>query len=132
MKLLLIRHNFTPEFTDGIMLIDGIFYGYTLEDTVRRPGEKIAGKTAVPEGQYQVTVEESPRFQKELPRLHDVPEFDGVLIHGGNTADDTHGCILVGSAQLEPGRIQGSLSLDITQRLKRAPGPHQITIKSTT
>ena len=57
---------------------------------------KIKHQTAIPKGIYKVTLTASPRFKRILPRLHDVPEFTGVLIHRGNTIDDTSGCILVG------------------------------------
>ena len=56
----------------------------------------MAGESAIPYGTYKVTVDKSPKFKRELPRLHDVPHFDGILIHRGNTAKDTAGCILVG------------------------------------
>ena len=121
-------------FTDGLMLVDRLFFGYTVEDQVRAAGEKVAGRTAIPKGRYLVTVENSPRFSAklghpvELPRLHEVPGFEGVLIHGGNTADDSEGCILVASNFLAPGKIQGSLSNALAWALKQAKGPHYLEI----
>lgn len=82
------------EATIGELTVDGEYYCDTLED-VFRP-EKIAGKTAIPRGTYKVILNRSPKFKRILPRLLDVPEFDGILIHKGNSAKDTAGCILVG------------------------------------
>ena len=100
MKLQLMREQYRPDSTVGRLLVDGTFECFTLEDGIRT--SKVHGRTAIPPGTYRVTVTPSPRFRKALPRLHDVPNFQGVLIHPGNTAADTEGCILVG-AQWQPG-----------------------------
>lgn len=94
MKLRLVREQYRPDSTIGRMFVDDVFECFTLEDGVRT--QKIRGETAIPAGAYRVTVDDSPRFKRKLPRLHDVPNFSGVLIHPGNTAADTEGCILVG------------------------------------
>lgn len=102
MELTLSRRIYTAEATTGELLIDGKHQCYTVEDHYPTPYVKTAGVTAIPEGRYQVTVERSPRFSARagkdvlLPRLHGVPGFSGVLIHSGNTAADSEGCILVG------------------------------------
>lgn len=103
MNLTLLRHKSGLNATIGTLLNDGAFLCYTLEDVVREvPGQpveawKVKGETAIPAGRYRVTITPSQRFGRDLPLLHDVPGFEGVRIHTGNTAADTEGCILVGT-----------------------------------
>lgn len=85
-----------PKYTIGKLSIDGHYFCDTLEDTVRPAGVKIPGRTAIPAGKYQIEITESIRFNRLMPIIKDVPGFTGVLIHAGNTAEDTEGCILVG------------------------------------
>lgn len=99
MKIEVIRVMSAGDATIGKMYIDGIDTCYTLEDIVRPNGEKIYGHTAIPAGEYRVDITPSARFKRDLPILLDVPNFTGVRIHPGNTAEDTHGCILVGLEQ---------------------------------
>ena len=103
-------------YTIGKLYLNGVYFCDTLEDTDRGlvqgmplqkiKGLKIKGATAIPKGKYKVTMNVvSPRFSKratyqfcqgKLPRLLNVDGYEGVLIHIGNTAKDTEGCILVG------------------------------------
>jgi len=96
MKLTLKRKWFGPNATIGELYIDDEIKRQcvTLEDVPR--DVKIADKTCIPLGTYQVIIDYSQRFGKLLPRLLDVPDFDGIRIHPGNTSEDTAGCILVG------------------------------------
>ena len=94
MKLELIRKDFTEISTIGDLLIDGEFFCYTLEDTVR--DKKINGVTAIPYGTYEVIINFSNRFQRPMPLLLNVPGFDGIRIHSLNTSDQTEGCIGIG------------------------------------
>lgn len=97
LRLNRIEHN--PNFTIGELYVNGKWECFTLEDTVRPLGEKVYGETAIPVGQYRVTVNVSNRFKRLLPLLHNVPQFEGVRIHPGNRPSDTEGCILVGRSK---------------------------------
>ena len=99
MELKLVRDQLSPTFTHGKLYVNGVFQCYTLEDADRRleaGGKKAYGKTAIPLGKYPVVVNRSPRFKVDMPLLVDVPQFTGIRIHPGNTAEHTEGCILVG------------------------------------
>lgn len=94
MKLTLKRGPSTEKSTPGRLFVDGAFQCFTLEDVVRPI--KIKGETAIPAGTYKVIITMSNRFKRLLPLVLDVPGFDGIRIHPGNTDKDTSGCILVG------------------------------------
>lgn len=96
MNIIIKRIFKGPDYTIGRLSIDGKYFCDTLEDTVRPVGVKIPGRTAIPAGKYKIKLTESLRFKKLMPRLENVPGFTGVLIHSGNTTEDTEGCILVG------------------------------------
>ena len=97
-KLLLKRIAKKPTYTIGKLYVDGIYFCDTIEDKVRDlPHEpKVYGETAIPAGTYKVIVNMSPKFKRLLPRLLNVPYFDGILIHRGNTEKDSAGCIILG------------------------------------
>lgn len=97
MKLSVVRSLSKNGCTLGELFVDGKFQCYTLEDEVRE--KKVAGKTAIPKGAYQVTIDLSTRFGKLMPHVLNVPGFTGIRIHSGNTAENTDGCILVGNTK---------------------------------
>lgn len=109
MELKLLRKYCKPSYTIGQLYIDGKYFCDTLEDTVRDlvTEKKVKGRTAIPAGRYRVILNWSPRFGKPLPLLLDVPHFEGIRIHAGNTAKDTEGCILVGENR-ERGKVLNS------------------------
>lgn len=99
MEIQLTRQRFYQKDTIGRLVVDGDDYCYTLEDRVRTLNslaDKVAGETAIPWGRYQVVIDFSQRFQRKMPHILDVPFFDGIRIHPGNTDEDTEGCILLG------------------------------------
>lgn len=105
MKLKLERRWPKSSYTVGKLFIDDKWFCDTLEDKVadiNKNGKfdgterKIPGETAIPYGTYKVNFGWSPRFGRNLPRLLNVTAFDGILIHPGNSAKDSAGCILVG------------------------------------
>ena len=101
MQLKLIRSLFTTGSTFGKLSMNGQFYAYTCEDTVRHMNgdcsKKVQNQTAIDEGTYEVVLSFSNHFQKYLPLLLNVKCFEGIRIHGGNTAKDSQGCILIGA-----------------------------------
>lgn len=110
-------------YTIGHMYLDGRYFCDTLEDRVRDLGKepKVPGQTAIPEGRYRVIVNRSPKFRRELPRLLNVPHFEGILVHRGNTAADSAGCLLVGENYVK-GKVLNSTpyELKLTERCKAA------------
>lgn len=94
MELKVYRKEKTSISTIGELFVDGKFECFTLEDPIR--DKKIPGETAIPTGRYKVILNLSNRFKKIMPLLLNVPNFEGVRIHTGNTPKDTEGCILVG------------------------------------
>lgn len=110
MQLYLDRKYKKAAYTIGILYVNGRSFCNTLEDKVRDFGAdgsgKVKGMTAIPAGKYEVTMNVvSPKYSQRsayqfcngrVPRLLNVPYYEGILIHIGNTAADTEGCILVG------------------------------------
>lgn len=118
MKVLLKRIAKKEKYTIGRLYVDGEYFCDTIEDKDRGltdkmtveeiKKKKVYSETAIPIGTYEVTLNVvSQKFGKKvfyynnanngkLPRLLNVKGFDGVLIHAGNTAEDSMGCILVG------------------------------------
>lgn len=123
MKIEVKRIALKDKYTIGHMYIDGKFVCDTLEDKVRDlnkngkfdNGEvKIPNETAIPYGTYNVTMNIQSlkysnyakypyvkKYNAFMPRLQNVPSFEGILIHAGNTAGHTSGCILVGENKIK-------------------------------
>lgn len=106
MELTLKRIAKRDTYTIGKLYVDGEYFCDTLEDKDRGLTSdmslveikkiKIKSKTAIPTGRYRVTMNMSTRFKKIMPQILNVPGFDGIRIHSGNTSADTEGCVLLG------------------------------------
>lgn len=103
------RIEIGEDFTIGDLLIGGAHICWVCEDRVREvegvPVEqwKVKGQTAIPMGTYQIKRTWSNRFNATMPQLMDVPGFEGIRIHPGNTAADTEGCLLPGLDRVPKG-----------------------------
>ena len=102
----LVRTQFKNTQTVGKLYLNGVYFCDTLEDKNRDLNKngifdgtekKVYSETCIPFGQYKVIINQSPRFKRLMPRLLNVPHFDGILIHNGVTEKNSAGCILVGS-----------------------------------
>lgn len=135
-KVDVIRKFRGPDYTIGKMYLDGQYFCDTLEDTDRGlkktdplsvlKAKKKYGETAIPTGTYSVIINRSPKFGRDLPRLLEVPAYDGILIHAGNTAKDTLGCILVGENKVK-GKVLNSRYWE-GKLMERLRGYSRITI----
>lgn len=116
MELKVVRKAKTPEYTIGKLYIDGKLFSDTLEDCDRGltqdmpleeiQAKKVYGKTAIPTGTYEIDMNTvSPKFKDrswakpfggKLPRLVNVPGYEGVLLHPFNQASESLGCIAPG------------------------------------
>ena len=100
MEVVIHRTVNGPDACTGSIEVDAKHFGHSLEDVVRDlkadGSGKIPKQTAIPAGRYKVTKEMSRRFKRWMPYLNRVPFFTGILMHSGNTEENTEGCILVG------------------------------------
>lgn len=151
MKLLLKRIAKKDTYTIGKLFIDDAFFCNTIEDKDRGLKQtmplsviksmKVQNETAIPTGTYTIVLNTiSPRFGTKdfymknanggrLPRLLNVPGFEGVLIHAGNTAEDSAGCIIVGENKAV-GKVLNSKEtfIKLYKILQSSTIPIQLTI----
>jgi len=106
MKLLVERFTSDEDTTISAVYLDDVFQCFGLEDEYRE--EKVASKTRIPAGTYKVGVRTTggfhSRYKNKFSEFHqgmlhvqDVPRFEFILIHVGNTDENTAGCLLVGT-----------------------------------
>lgn len=133
MQLTVKRSYRGNDYTVGHLYVDGKFFCDTMEDTDRGLNQrmpltqiksiKIKGKTCIPYGTYAVSMDiQSPKYSNytkypyalavkgKMPRVMDVPGFEGVLIHPGTTANDTEGCLLVGENKVKGKLINSQIT----------------------
>lgn len=116
LKLTLYRVYCTNKYTIGHLYVNGKYFCDTLEDPCRDLNQngkfdngehKVYGNTAIPFSIYKVKLTYSPKFNRLLPLVLGVSEFEGIRIHAGNTVKDTEGCILPGENK-EKGKVLNS------------------------
>lgn len=111
MEVKIHRKERVGDATIGELWVEGtLFRCYVLEDVERT--EKIKTKTAIPTGRYKLRLSNSPRFGRVTLEVLEVPNFEGVRIHAGNTAEDTWGCPLIGWTR-DGGRILRSRACEV-------------------
>lgn len=139
MKLTLNRFRYFKGTTLGKLYVDGKFFGYTLEDKVRRSGIKVMHETAIPATLLKVKLTYSNRFGRIMPLIFNQPDlsvqhkgirFDGIRIHGGGTKEDTSGCVIVAKNLISKDQVQGSLEAELTKLLQEAGGEATIRIRN--
>lgn len=111
MNILLKRTYKSDTYTIGKLYVNNEYFSDTLEDRDRGLSQsmklsdiiaiKVRGQTAIPLGTYIVKWTFSNRFQRYMPLVMDVPGFEGIRIHSGNSNADTEGCILVGENKIK-------------------------------
>lgn len=115
MEIRIIRTFKGRDYTVGDLFIDGAWQCNTLEphaiDWTRE--KKTLGKTAIPEGRYELKLAMSRRYGCLMPYLLDVPHFTGIMIHKGMTVKDTKGCILVGHHKLKATLLRTRQTFDV-------------------
>ena len=114
--ILLKRVAFEEKYTIGKVFLNDetVKICDSLEDKVREFTEsdpKVCGETAIPFGEYKVTKEIHKKFGKCF-RIHNVPYFEGIFIHGGNYPSHTHGCPLLGYNTVKGAVMNSRKALD--------------------
>ena len=106
MKITVDRFISDSDSTVSRVMIDGAFECFGLEDEYRE--DKVPEETRIPAGNYKIGVRKiggfDGRYKTRFPDIHqgmlhilDVPDFEYILIHCGNTDEHTAGCLLVGT-----------------------------------
>lgn len=152
MEILLKRIYKGPEYTIGNLYVDNKYICDTIEDTDRGLTDsmtlseinklKVKGKTAIPTGTYDVTLKvTSPKYSNynkypwareingKLPRLLNVKGFEGILIHVGNLASDTDGCILVGENKVKGQVLYSRVTFNKLYKILQSNKDDCLTIK---
>lgn len=135
MRLEVLRFSNGEDSTSGLLFdvtTERVFLAYTLEDEYR--DNKIAGETRIPDGVYKIGFRKEggfhskykkrfPSFHKGMLQINDVPDFDFILIHCGNTDEHTAGCLLVGDSQVNNMVQKNGFIGESTQAYKRIYPP---------
>jgi hypothetical protein len=143
MELTLLRTQKSEISTISQLFIDGVHECFVIEDTDRGLTQnmplpeiqkiKVFGKTAIPEGRYQIKITLSNRFKRLLPELLNVPAYEGIRMHVGNSPRDTEGCLLPGTTPSKDCVLNSRIAFNqLFKKLQLVPKSEEIwiTIKS--
>lgn len=125
-----VRKEYTADTSIGVTTVDGAYFCKNLEDAARAYGVKVQNKTCIPPGEYRVAITDSNRFKRPMILLytneadmsceHGGIRFTGIRVHGGNTHENTAGCILVAFDRVGPDRIKRTAENPLYERVKVA------------
>jgi hypothetical protein len=144
MKIRLIRTIRGKTYTAGSLYLNegnkDRFICNTLEDQWRdlmgvlgKKETKVYGETCIPEGVYEIRISPSPKYTEKIkknprhalaftegymPRILNVPFFEGILLHSGNFTSDSYGCVLTGERHEKyPYMLKGGSSVPAFKKL---------------
>lgn len=146
MEILLKRIAKKNLYTIGKLYIDGVYFCDTIEDKDRGLSQsmpleeikkiKVPNETAIPTGTYNVTLNVvSPKFKDrawakpyegKVPRILNVPGFEGVLIHPGTDQNSTSGCIILGKNKIVGKVVESQATFKIF--MVKVAGQRNITL----
>lgn len=122
MDILLKRIAKKETYTIGKLYIDNVYFCDTIEDKDRGLNQdmsindikkkKVYGETAIPTGTYSLIIDYSNRFKRRMAHILNVPGYEGIRIHTGNTAKDSLGCIIVGKNKVVSKVIESKITYD--------------------
>ena len=135
MKLQVLRFNYKSDSTNGLLfdVTNEIeFLCYTLEDERRE--KKVMAETRIPAGVYSILLRKEGghhnKYAKKYGSMHkgmlwlqDVPNFQWILIHTGNTDEHTAGCLILGDSQENNTLVKNGFIGKSTQAYKRIYPP---------
>jgi len=141
-KITVTRFHSDEDATLSTIAVDGAFQCFGLEDEFREL--KVAAETRIPAGTYKVKLRKAGgmngrysdkfAFHRGMLHVQDVPGFEWIYIHVGNTDEHTAGCLLVGygsSASPQDFRIMESVNAyrDIYMKVVDAAGWDDLEIE---
>lgn len=129
MKIEVIRTYFNQNYTQGIMLVDDKFFGYTLEPQTKGSNEISYLNRCIDTGKYVAEYEYSAKFKQHLIELKNVPNHTEIKIHAGNFRRDTRGCILVGLRSVVGGILDSKIAVEMLNAMAKSAKNSKVKIE---
>jgi len=128
--IITLLRKYEKDHTDGRVFVDGDYFGNSLEDAGRPAGVKINSETCIPEGAYRVSITRSNRFKRDMLILYNISSdhsvdragvrFTGIRVHGGNSIENTAGCLIVAKNSDKKGKVWGSQEGELFELVKQS------------